>query len=203
MAASDVYAHSVDGRPFSEWEPLGDHLAAVGHRAAAFADVFGWRGVAQAAGQLHDIGKCSAQFQSYITDTAAEGRGGGDHSTAGAREAVAAYPGPLGRMLAFVVAGHHGGLGNWADLAPRLGADHAIPPYAGWQTQAGALPEAAAIAATTAMLLPGKDKGFTNAFLIRMLFSCLVDADSLETERFLAQAKDAPVSRGGHTDLAI
>ena len=45
------------------------------------------------------------------------------------------------------------------------------------------------------------DTGFSQAFLTRMLFSCLVDADFLETERFYAEAKDAPVERGGHLDL--
>ena len=45
------------------------------------------------------------------------------------------------------------------------------------------------------------DTGSSQAFLTRMLFSCLVDADFLETERFYAEAKDAPVERGGHLDL--
>jgi CRISPR-associated endonuclease/helicase Cas3 len=200
MAASDVYAHSVDGQPSSEWEPLSDHLAAVGNRAAAFADAFGCGPVARAAGQLHDIGKCSEQFQSYIAGTPTGSRRGGDHSTAGAREACTAYPGPLGRMLAYVIAGHHGGLGDWTDVAPRLGVDHAIPPYAGWQTQTGVLPASSALGGPQRS---NPDKGFTSAFLIRMVFSCLVDADFLETERFLAQARDEPVARGGYTDLAI
>ena len=31
-----------------------------------------------------------------------------------------------------------------------------------------------------------------------MLFSCLVDADFLETERFYAKARNEPIERGGH-----
>jgi hypothetical protein len=41
------------------------------------------------------------------------------------------------------------------------------------------------------------DVGFSRAFLIRMLFSCLVDADFLETERFYAKAKSERLERGG------
>ncbi len=45
--------------------------------------------------------------------------------------------------------------------------------------------------------------GFTQAFMARMLFSCLVDADFLETERFYAEANDEKIERGGHTELHI
>ena len=34
-----------------------------------------------------------------------------------------------------------------------------------------------------------------------MLFSCVVDADFLETERFLASAANSPIARGGRNDL--
>ena len=44
-------------------------------------------------------------------------------------------------------------------------------------------------------------KGFSSAFLTRMLFSCLVDADFLETERFYAERKGEPVGRGGHVSI--
>ena len=40
-------------------------------------------------------------------DETTGGRRGPDHSTAGARAATAAYPGPVGRLLAFAIAGHH------------------------------------------------------------------------------------------------
>src|SRR4051812_44805097 len=104
----EVYAHSLTGQPQTRWEPLAHHLASVGDRAAAFADRFGWAEAARVAGRLHDIGKCSAEFFDYInTITVGEPRiRGPNHSTAGAREAIRAYPGPLGRILAFVIAGH-------------------------------------------------------------------------------------------------
>jgi len=194
---TDAYAHSLLGRALHEWESLADHLAHVGLRAGGFAGVFGWGAAAEAAGRLHDIGKNSARFQAYIRSGNAAGTGG-DHSTAGAIEAIAAYPGVLGRLLAPGIAGHHGGLTDGDALRRRLGPEHVVEPYAGWQAHAGKLP------AATPPTLPwrqGAPTGFGQAFLVRMLFSCLVDADWLETERFYARADGEPVPRGGYASL--
>ena len=35
------YAHSLEGRPPSEWQPLEEHLKNVAGMARSFADVFG------------------------------------------------------------------------------------------------------------------------------------------------------------------
>jgi CRISPR-associated endonuclease/helicase Cas3 len=199
-----MFAHSLDGQPTNEWERLSHHLAAVGGRAAAFAAVFGWAEAARAAGQLHDIGKCSAAFQSYITalrDGANVGRRGPDHSTAGARAAAAIYPRPAGRLLAFTIAGHHAGLADAKELDRRLDKDYAIEPHDGWQTHSGQ-PPAAALLAPTRKFDTSDHRGFTEAFLTRMLFSCLVDADYLETETFYARAKGETVERGGFAGIA-
>src|SRR5215213_5758152 len=51
-----AYAHSVQGRPIADWEPLPDHHRA-GQRAASFAEPYGWGDAARVAGRLHDIGK--------------------------------------------------------------------------------------------------------------------------------------------------
>ncbi|HUC70432.1 MAG TPA: CRISPR-associated endonuclease Cas3'', partial [Stellaceae bacterium] len=199
---SRIFAHSLRDRPIEDWEPLSHHLAAVGDRAAEFAEAFGWTEAARVAGRLHDIGKCSAAFQAYIRRAQENGERirGPDHSTAGARVAAETYGTQLGRMLAFAIAGHHSGLADFADLERRLKPEHAIEPYPEWQAHAGAPPPLAALRYTK-QFLKSTDKGFENAFLTRMLFSCLVDADFLETERFYAEARGAPVARGGHPGL--
>ncbi len=108
-----VHAHSLPGQPEGAWEPLASHLADVARLAAESAAPFGAGQVALAAGLLHDIGKCSAEYQAYIRD-----RGNSpDHSTAGAIEAVRRFAGDpmqavLGRLIAFAVAGHHAGLAD-------------------------------------------------------------------------------------------
>src|SRR4051812_37811371 len=111
-----IYAHSLPGQGLEQWEPLTDHLIQVGDTAAAFAEKFGAAEIVRLAGRLHDIGKCSGEVQAYL-------RGEGpsrDHSTAGARVAVASYGHPIGRMVAAIIAGHHAGLADGPDLDRRL-----------------------------------------------------------------------------------
>ena len=200
------YAHSLPGQPETDWELLGDHLENVGSCAARFASVFGWSAAAKVAGRLHDIGKTSAQFQAYIRAASglprAEQVRGGDHSTAGARAAVERY-GLWGRLLAFGIAGHHAGLADGDGLDGRLDPKRtAVPPYKGWEVHVGALPELRDLAPKAWRKQEDARKGFSQAFLARMLFSCLVDADFLETERFYAAAEGTAVPRGQHQTMA-
>lgn len=191
------FAHSLPGRPLSAWEPLDKHLRDVGSGAAERAERFGWAEAARVAGRLHDIGKMSAQFQAYIQGQATRG---GDHATAGAREATKAYRGALGPLLALIVAGHHGGLADPDEIERRLASE--LADYGGWEAHAGPLPGLAALRPTRvapAPDYPWMDEKFSRSFLARMLFSCLVDADFVATETFVNQA---PLLRGGPTDLA-
>jgi CRISPR-associated endonuclease/helicase Cas3 len=200
-----MFAHSLNDQPATEWERLSDHLAAVAAKAANFAAVFGWAEVARATGQLHDIGKCSAEFQDYIASSQQEGTGwrrGPDHSTAGARAATELYPGALGRLVAFAIAGHHAGLADAKDLDRRLDKDYRIRPYDGWRAYSGSL-AAAALLAPTRKPDVSPHPGFTQAFVTRMLFSCLVDADFLETEAFYARAKGEMVERRGFASIPV
>ena len=158
--------------------------------AARFAGRFGADTLGDVAGQLHDIGKMSAAFQAYIRPNGASK--GPDHSTAGAREAVQLYGPNLGRILAFCIAGHHAGLADGGSehapgtLSHRLVASQ-IENYFGWEDHVGALPER--ISPPALWKTPSQYPGFHHSFFIRMLFSALVDADFLATERFYAMAK--------------
>ena len=184
---AEVYAHSVPGRTAEHWEPLGDHLRDVAARCEVFGGAFGFGALARLAGLLHDVGKCSTAFQAYIAVGDAAGAKGPDHSTAGAREALRLYP-QLRQILPFVVAGHHAGLADGADLLRRLDpAQREIPPHPGWEDAAGPLPTLSALRPTRPVR-PNRVAGFTEAFLTRMLFSCLVDADRTETARFYGEA---------------
>ena len=148
--------------------------------------------LAHVAGHLHDIGKASNAFQAYIQKRGPRG----DHATAGAREAVRHYGSAgLGRLLALVIAGHHSGLADPETLDRRLASE--LPDYTGWQAHTPALPEAAAL--QPAPIASGRSPSFSLSFAVRMLFSCLVDADFIATETFLAGGQRA---RGGGPGIA-
>lgn len=193
-----IYAHSLAGHDEAEWEPLAHHLARVADRAAGFAARFDAGGLAGVMGALHDIGKRSAAYQRYIRTPRADDAGvrGPDHSTAGAKEVARLY-GAAGRLMAFGVAGHHGGLMDGAKLAERL--NKAVEDYSGWEEHAPPLPDLSTLVAGMKRPRPnGIEPGFTGFFLARMLFSCLVDADFLETEGFYAAAAGGrSPARGG------
>ena len=155
--------------------------------------------MARAAGLLHDIGKCSAAFKEYICAERTVSKKV-NHSTAGALEASRLYGKKLGRLLAFVIAGHHAGLADGEDLEGRLA--QAPPSYDGWRDETGSLPSLAALTSIR-IPKPGGESGFSVVFVIRMLFSCLVDADRLETASFYAEAGEGAADRVEGTPLAV
>ena len=53
----EFYAHSVDGKPPSEWHRLEDHLKGTAELAKKFGDEFGSGDWAYLAGLWHDLGK--------------------------------------------------------------------------------------------------------------------------------------------------
>jgi CRISPR-associated endonuclease/helicase Cas3 len=179
----------------TKWEPLDAHLRAVGARAGEFAAAFGFAKWGEAAGLLHDIGKVSDAYLAYIC-----GRGNSpDHSTAGAIEAVRRYGETCGRLLAFMVAGHHAGLSDGKDLSIRL--KKTLAPYDGWEDYTGVPPALSDLAPPAGFTKSANYTGFEMAFLTRMIFSCLVDADFLETEHFYTKARRETVPRGYHRPL--
>ncbi len=196
-----LYAHSLSEKPISDWESLDCHLHAVGALAADNAAPFLGTEIGRAMGLLHDIGKASKAYQAYISRPPSAAKGP-DHSTAGARAAFKLYGPQLGRLMAFGIAGHHAGLANGLaagarrSLADRLNpAKTMIEPHDAWKAYAGPLPSVAALALPSFKDNPAH-RGFAHAFLTRMLFSCLVDADFIATEQFYAHAKGEPLERG-------
>lgn len=183
------YAHTLANRPESDWEPLSRHLEEVADLAADFASAFGAREWGLAAGLLHDVGKHSAAFQAYLRASAA-GKGPGrgpDHSTAGAQWAHGHYKQGVGRLLAYVLAGHHAGLPDgFESLSPRL--KRAVEP---WHSPDDDI--AARVPDIASLPLAGRmpSLGFQLMLFVRMVFSCLVDADSLCTEAFTTPDKAA------------
>lgn len=176
------HAHSTGNADRSDWQPLRDHLLAVGTLSGEFAAAFLGTELAEIQGRLHDIGKYTAEFQQRI----AGGTLRVDHATRGAMLALERF-GPIGYLLAYGIAGHHAGLANGVDIGERTPLRDrlrgiGLPVLQTQWQQDIALP---------AKLEPPPTKfcrkeldNFQLAFLVRMLFSCLVDADYLDTEAF-------------------
>lgn len=198
-----IYAHTLEGQPKERWETLETHAAEVARLAREFASAFDAGDWGELLGRWHDLGKRSAEFQARIgandPDAGEEEGGVGrvDHSTFGARHAAATLPGPLGEMLAFCIAGHHGHLpdaasgdetNNRSTLQFRL-KDKEIPRVD--------VPPADRVAPPLRLpfTVKAKEGGFSLAFLTRMLFSALIDADRTATEAFCDEAKSEERNR--------
>ncbi|PDO10535.1 MAG: hypothetical protein BLM47_06580 [Candidatus Reconcilbacillus cellulovorans] len=194
------YAHRTDRPDKSDWQLLRDHLRRVAELSGSFADAFGAREWGEAVGLLHDLGKYSAAFQKRLEGSSERV----DHSTAGAQVLATRWRGPLGRLAAYVVAGHHAGLpdfgteaGEESCLARRL--TKPVEPFdAGFSEIAVPPPP------TQIPIQPGISPGLQFSMFVRMLFSCLVDADSLDTEAFCDPERAAVrASRpSGHAAIA-
>ncbi len=192
------------------WEEhaLNEHLNEVARRAGEAAETFDSADWARIAGLWHDLGKYSTEFQEYIKKASGydaeahiEGTPGRvDHSTAGAIHAIRQL-GVHGRILAYLIAGHHAGLADWYSaetggkaLSIRLGAEQ---NYLLDRIPTQIIPQEILTQAKPST----KPRGGTDGLhlWLRMLFSCLVDADFLDTEAFMDGDKAA--TRSGYRDL--
>lgn len=183
------YAHSLAGRPEREWQLLDEHLENSANLAEGFAGAFapGW---GHLAGLWHDAGKYRSIFQEYIrSDPEAHVRGSVDHSTVGAliaRERNAP-------ALAFAVAGHHGGIPNHDELMVRLQGKADLLGDA----RRGGLPgrtDTPALPDYPEWLKHAADRAALSLWT-RFIFSALVDADFLDTERFYAGGTERDLGR--------
>ena len=197
MSQSEYYAHSADPVAHEKWHRLSAHLEDTGVRAAAFLESVSCSDFGRVAGLLHDAGKYTREFQARL-----EGGVRVDHSTAGAKIAVERYGPKLGKMLAFCIAGHHAGLANGVNgdrttaLTDRLNGAIAYLDSA-WEQEI-TLP---ALTAPRIMLRDKDTAAFSASFLIRMVFSALVDADYLDTEAYFAGLEENQPARGQHPAL--
>jgi len=201
------YAHSAQDKlgnllPYERWQTLQSHSVNVGEMAAEFARVFGAQEIACQTGQLHDLGKYSEAFNCRL-----HGGPSVDHATAGAKIAVERWRNVIGKLIAFCIAGHHAGLANGNGegdnrstlkdrLALQFGTD--IPALDNQWQQEIKLPQNLS---DPPLKADAHHPYFSYAFFTRMLYSCLVDADYLDTEAFYSNLENKAVERGGYPDL--
>lgn len=176
-----LLAHSKneDGIPHG----LEEHLSKVADLARGFASVFDAEQLACFCGWVHDVGKAHPDTQRYLKHEIQQGP---NHSAAGAFLVSGKCD-----LLAFPIAGHHGGLPSPTQLKQRLSDPKEL------KNSAIALERAKTV-------LPGLFKdldleqfvpsylqtsGLKQELFIRMLFSCLTDADFLDTEAHFSPDK--------------
>lgn len=166
---------SDDGREQTNLE----HLNGTAELCGEFASHFGAEEIGILSAKAHDIGKYSREFQERLKNNGKRV----DHSTAGALECCR-----LGQpYAAYAVIGHHSGLPDGGILDETNGSTFRarinramkgmLCDYSAWKNE---------------LTLPnvkcpdwvGKEKP-TYTFFIRMLYSCLVDADFLDTANFM------------------
>jgi CRISPR-associated endonuclease/helicase Cas3 len=197
----NFYAHSTKLNDKSNWQFLRNHLVNVGELAGNFASAFNCAEYGRVSGLLHDLGKYTVEFQKRLEGNHPRV----DHATHGAKIVLEKYKN-AGYFVAYNIAGHHAGLANGdfrddqklTPLKQRYKKSDLPALNSTWQTE-------------IEPLLPQKlpipplkiGNSFQVSFLSRMIFSCLVDADRLDTEKFCQTAEGLALpARGDYPSLS-
>lgn len=163
-----------------EYQSNEEHSLGVAKLARQFATEFGMGDFGYVMGLLHDKGKEKEEFQEYIQDVndipghknyTVEGKA---HSYVGGLIAKMIMP-MIAPLIENPIMGHHRGLYDYLDLEEEekqmIPAVVKIP-----QLQQPSLPS---------WFTPNKLQVKDFHHIERILYSCLVDADYLDTERFM------------------
>ncbi len=181
----NYFAHSSDdiGKP---WQSILEHLEQTAEKASSYASDFNASDFGYICGMLHDLGKYSQQFQQKLQKVALRV----DHSTAGAKEAKSLYGEAWGKLLAYIIAGHHSGLPDYGTAVSIEGTLYArlnkrIEDYSAYKNELD-LDSIKPLLKMPIATFDKKHPGFTISFFIRMIYSCLVDADFIDTENYMS-----------------
>lgn len=195
----NFFAHSGQHDDRSDWQDLDDHSLKVARLAADFAKSFGLERAAYLAGLLHDLGKYTPAFQARLSGSKERV----DHSSAGAAHVIeltknASKDWVMAQLIAYCILGHHAGL---PDRLSERGFEERIKQFQAdrqravddlWRDQ---LKPDATNLFPSGFQLSSEHKKFQLAFMARMIFSCLVDADFKDTEAFYCKIEKTQKNR--------
>jgi CRISPR-associated endonuclease/helicase Cas3 len=201
----EFFAHVKKNKDESWAEPhlLENHLNDTAKETGNFTSVFGNKDWGEILGSWHDLGKFHPAWQEYLckkTGYNVDVHIGNysnrpNHSTAGAVLAIERLTknfSSASKLLAYAIGGHHAGLPDWypdkagGDLSNRLVNEtddlNAVRNIAeAKQFIDKPLPQS-----VPNVLLNADAKAVEQIHLwVRMLFSSLVDADFLDTEKYM------------------
>lgn len=186
------YAHiRQDENGETIYQTVAEHLTGTAALCREFAADFGAEADGDLMGLAHDLGKCTDAFQKRLL----EGGPVVDHTTAGMLTCI--------RMkrpsAAACVAGHHGGLLDVGNLRTDRAGEATLSGRFKKGVEGHYLERCGESGVTLPTLPPETPERdpLKASFRTRMLYSCLVDADFLDTERFM----DGERGRGGYDDL--
>ena len=178
---------SDDGRR----QTVAEHLTGTAVLCRAFAGAFGAEAEGELMGLAHDIGKCTDSFQKRLLEDGPIV----DHATAGA----VACAQLLRTCAAACVAGHHSGLPDLGNPRTDRAGDATLYGRLKKGLEDRYLDRCGESGAALPQIPPETPERdlWKLSFRTRMLYSCLVDADFLDTERFM----NGEQGRGGYDDL--
>ena len=188
------YAHTTNNLDKSDWQTVKEHLVETAILSEKFAEKFNQKNLGYLAGLYHDLGKYSEKFQKRLEGDSSRV----DHSTAGAKKVFEKFN-TIGKIiLAYSIAGHHSGLLDTNGLEDRLNSK--IEDYSAYKDDLSEISDkTSALIQEIKPLIKQDDikaSGFSLSFLTRMIYSCLVDADWLNTEEF-CQKSDGTYEENG------
>ena len=178
---NDLYAHTPNDK--GNWHGLSDHSEGVANCAKQFADKFHAGDLAYWIGLWHDLGKSNPEFQDYLKTCQRDKRHEKvPHAVWGAALAYRLLRHNIEedrwKEIAMTIAGHHGGIDQPGSLSQRLEER--------MQNNQVILQNVVEYAKTLSppprITLPELTPTQRELF-IRMVFSALVDADYLNTEK--------------------
>ena len=186
------YAHiRQDENGETIYQTVAEHLTGTAALCREFAADFGAEADGDLMGLAHDLGKCTDAFQKRLL----EGGPVVDHTTAGMLTCI-----KMKRpSAAACAAGHHGGLLDVGNLRTDRAGEATLSGRFKKGVEGHYLERCGESGVTLPTLPPETPERdpLKASFRTRMLYSCLVDADFLDTERFM----DGERGRGGYDDL--
>ncbi len=187
------YAHVRESaNDNKKYQTVAQHLTGTAELCRGFAAAFGADADGELAGLAHDIGKCTEEFQNRLLNDGPIV----DHATAGAM--ACAVRGS--RYVSACVAGHHGGLPDFGNMRTARKDDGTFYGrlLKGRDEQClGRCGDSGVTLPPPTVSAAQKLTPLQASFWMRMLYSCLVDADFLDTEQFMNGER----GRGGYDDI--
>lgn len=185
------FAHTPSSDRPDVWHGLKEHLQAVAYDAETKANKFKAGRLGYYVGLWHDLGKYNPKFQAYLQKCHTAKLAGQKPSKEKIPHAI--HGGFLAHdlnctskfSLAFLIAGHHAGLSNYVALKSDLNNPIKRGDYPTIKQQAEL--ELGDLKPTENLKLyfkPFASNRISEELFLRLIFSCLIDADRLDTEHF-------------------